>query len=206
MLSRAALPMDTIALAVCILDSLNRKFSMSWRLSCPLTATPSQRPGFNKRHTLPPEAHAGLAGYEAHDEPERLHIDDIFPEVIILAALVVAAKFVEDSQEPTTWYAGAWGRGLWTCAQINQTERCIMENLNYRIMPLLNRELIADAVADMQLAGRFALKEQERLRRKMKKEQNQLQPNRPRHEPSKSCGNMTGLELHRAAEADTYWT
>ncbi|KAJ2907386.1 hypothetical protein MKZ38_003243 [Zalerion maritima] len=204
MLSRAGLPTDTIALAVCILDSLNRKFSMSWRLSCPLTPAPSARHGLNKRHTLPPEAHAALAGYETHEDPEALHIDSIFPEIIVLAALIIATKFTEDSQEPTSWYSGAWGRGLWTCAQINVTERCIMENLNYRILPLWKRDLIADAVTDMHLAGKFALREQERTRRKFEREQKKLKPSKLHHESSKSCGNAVSLGLYTPPEESNY--
>jgi hypothetical protein len=78
----------------------------------------------------------------------------VSPEVVVLAALVVAVKFLEDRQEPTQHYCEAWGRGRWTNEQLNVTERCIVESLDYRIMPLCNEELLIDAQVDMQLAAR----------------------------------------------------
>jgi hypothetical protein len=151
-LSRANLPMETIALAVCILDSLDKRFSRSWRLSCPL-ASYELCPGSAKRHTLP----AGPLG------ADQLHIDSVAPEVIIVAALMVAVKFTEDLMEPTQFYAWEWGRGTWTCEQLNVTERCIMEGLQYRIMPLMKRDIIGDALADMERAGVNTMREQQAM-------------------------------------------
>lgn len=82
-----------------------------------------------------------------------LHIDSVPPELIILAALVIAVKFIEDPQQLTQYYCDAWGRGTWSHEQLNVTERCIMESLNYRIMPLCDEECLSDAMVDMQLAG-----------------------------------------------------
>lgn len=82
-----------------------------------------------------------------------LHIDSVPPEIIILAALVIAVKFVEDPQQNTQFYCHVWGRGVWSHDQLNVTERCIMESLNYRIMPLCDEDCLADAMVDMQLAG-----------------------------------------------------
>lgn len=146
MLVRSDLPADTIALAVCILDSLNSKFSLNWRLLCPL----SQRDALSdlsKRHTIPASP-VGLT---------QLHIDCVNPELIILAALIIAVKFLEDCQEPTQYYRSAWGKNMWTCEQINVTERCIMESLGYRILPLWDPVLIRDALSDMERAGRHAV-------------------------------------------------
>ncbi|EGS21383.1 uncharacterized protein CTHT_0032400 [Thermochaetoides thermophila DSM 1495] len=162
MLVRANLPMDVIALAVCILDALNSKFSLNWRLLCPL-AKPQQPPSpsgetttspSNKRHTLPAAPRGGSSTFVI---APQLHIDAVRPEVIILSALVIAVKFLEDSQSPTHWYASAWGKDMWTCDQINVTERCIMESLGYRIMPLWDATLIADALRDMERAGKQVL-------------------------------------------------
>ncbi|KAJ9138838.1 Cyclin domain protein [Pleurostoma richardsiae] len=153
-LSRARLPLDIVALAVCILDSLGSKFSLSWRLTCPLRRDPFLASP-NKRHTLP----AGPPTPEQQNrclQGPQLHIDSVHPEVIILAALVIASKFLEDFHEPTRYYASDWGRDLWTCEQINATEVCIMESLDWRILPLWDRELIDDALSDMRKAGRQA--------------------------------------------------
>ncbi|KAI0847501.1 hypothetical protein F5Y00DRAFT_263412 [Daldinia vernicosa] len=144
LLARANLPMDIIALAVCILDSLNSRFSRSWRISFPLNRPNELGP---KRHTLPSGA------------VQAVHIDNVLPEVIILAALVIADKFVEDLQESTQYYGSAWGRNLWTCEQINFTERCIMENLGYRILPLWEAKFIKQARHDIEMARRELINE-----------------------------------------------
>ncbi|RSL67775.1 hypothetical protein CEP54_003118 [Fusarium duplospermum] len=142
-LSRANLPIETVALAVCILDSLDSRFARRWRLSCPLLS--DYFSSSSKRHTLP----------AAPIVPQRqqLHIDSVNPELIILAAIVIAVKFTEDPQEPTQYYCKAWGHGMWSNQQLNVTERCIMENLNYRIMPLCEDDCLTDAMVDMQLAA-----------------------------------------------------
>jgi hypothetical protein len=137
--------MDTIALAVCILDSLSSKFSLNWRLLCPL-APREPANGATKRHTIQASP-MGAA---------QFHIDSVNPEVVVLAALIIAVKFLDDSHQPTHCYQAAWGKNLWTCDQINVTERCIMENLGYRILPLWDAVLIADAIRDMQRAARQA--------------------------------------------------
>lgn len=149
LLTRTGLKLDEIALAVCVLDSISSKFALNWRLRCP----PSRREGSttsneqqqqSKRYTLPAAA-------------SQVHIDCVKPEVIILGALIIAVKFLEDSHAPTQYYRSAWGNNLWTCEQINITERCIMEDLNYRILPLWDERLIGDALKDMERAGRQAL-------------------------------------------------
>ncbi|KAK1507074.1 uncharacterized protein CCOS01_16333 [Colletotrichum costaricense] len=146
MLSRSGLPLETIALAVCILDSLNSKFALSWRLQCPLLVDGSS---YNKRHTL---GHSPLLDRRRQ---QQLHIDSVQPELIILSALVIAAKFTDDCHDSTSYYSSNWGKDTWSCEQINVTERCICENLNYRIKPLVDDEdLLADTMVDMQLAAR----------------------------------------------------
>ncbi|KAI1168195.1 hypothetical protein F5B18DRAFT_646730 [Nemania serpens] len=139
MLAQAGLPMDTIALAVCILDSLDSKFSRNWRLSFPLNR---QDQPASKRHTLP----------SAPRQPT--HIDSVFPEIIILAALTIADKFVEDVRSPTPHLGLTFGNPTWTCEQINFTERCIMESLDYRILPLWEPALIKQARHDIEMARR----------------------------------------------------
>ncbi|KAI1491667.1 hypothetical protein F5X96DRAFT_455916 [Biscogniauxia mediterranea] len=144
MLARANLPMDIIALAVCILDSLNSRFSRSWRISFPLNHQAQPLP---KRHTLP------------SGPVQVAHIDSVYPEIIILAALIIADKFVEDMQESTQYFASAWGNNVWSCEQINFTERCIMESLNYRIMPLWEPGSIKQARHDIEMARREIMQE-----------------------------------------------
>ncbi|KFA78058.1 hypothetical protein S40288_05453 [Stachybotrys chartarum IBT 40288] len=147
MLTRADLPLETVALAVCILDSLDSKFARKWRLSCPLRCGLLRMS--SKRHTLPPT----LPRLDFTQQPQQFHIDSVSPELIVLAALVIAAKFTEDPQETTQYYCRAWGRDMWSHEQLNVTERLIMESLDYRILPLYDDECITDAMVDMQLAA-----------------------------------------------------
>lgn len=134
-LTRANLPLETLALAVCILDALDSKFALAWRLACPPSTAPS------KRHTLPASARA-------------LHIDSVHPELIILAAVVIAVKFLDDRHAPAAHYVGAWAGGVWGPEQLGATERCVMANLGWRLLPLCDEDLLADAMVDMQLAAR----------------------------------------------------
>ncbi|KAH9908649.1 hypothetical protein F4778DRAFT_356579 [Xylariomycetidae sp. FL2044] len=144
-LGRANLPMDTIALAACILDSLNSRFSRTWRVSFPLHRQGEPAP---KRHTLP----SGSVW--------ATHIDAVSPEVIILAALIIAEKFVEDAQQSNQFFGSAWGRDLWTCEQLNFTERCIMENLGYHILPLWEEATIKQARHDIESTRRELVREE----------------------------------------------
>ncbi|CAK7271940.1 hypothetical protein SEPCBS57363_004878 [Sporothrix epigloea] len=192
MLTRAQLPLETVALAVCILDSLDSRFARTWRQTCPLGApsflapvslapaepAPASTTPVEKRRTLPSPLPPSSPLFTPDANVDRLlHIDAVFPEVIVLAALVIAAKFTDDgfaSQQPAQAYCAAWGSStstptnrpgpcaLWTGAQLAATERCIMQNLGYRILPLLDAELLADAQSDMRRAGVQALRSQAR--------------------------------------------
>ncbi|TVY40055.1 hypothetical protein LOCC1_G005212 [Lachnellula occidentalis] len=123
LLTRANLPLETLALAVCILDSLNSRFALTWRQGCPLVP---------------------LA---------RQHIDSIQPEIIVLSAVILAVKFLDDMRNFTGEFAREWGRNLWSCVQINFTQRCILENLGYRLMPLCEQSIISEALEDMNRAA-----------------------------------------------------
>ncbi|KAL7919732.1 hypothetical protein ACQKWADRAFT_322809 [Trichoderma austrokoningii] len=161
MLSRANLSMEVLALAVCILDSLDTKFARTWRLSCPLSCPMRCADDDDYDHLDSPAAASSPALVKRHSLPstprdaprQQLHIDSVRPEIIILAALVIASKFTQDSQQPPHFYRLAWGRGLWSNEQLNATELRIMESLDYRILPLCDDDCLTDAMVDMQLAG-----------------------------------------------------
>ncbi|KAE8447759.1 hypothetical protein EG329_010153 [Mollisiaceae sp. DMI_Dod_QoI] len=136
-LTRADLPLETIALAVCILDSLNSRFALQWRKGCPLTVQ-----------------HLPLPFGTTGERLETQHIDEVQPELIILSALILAVKFLDDHQQRTKEYATDWGRGLWSCQQINFTQRCLLENLGYRLLPLWEENIILGALEDMERASR----------------------------------------------------
>lgn len=139
MLTRAHLPLEIIAFAVCILDSLNSRFALSWRQGCPLI-------------TPHPPTRFGVGQSEERDQEQ--HIDSIHPELIILSALVLAVKFLDDGHRFTREYASDWGLGMWTCNQINFTQRSILENLGYRLLSLWNENIISEALEDMERCGR----------------------------------------------------
>ncbi|KUJ16786.1 uncharacterized protein LY89DRAFT_566116, partial [Mollisia scopiformis] len=136
-LNRSDLPLETIALAVCILDSLNSRFALQWRTACPLSIV-----------SLPPPFNAN------GEKLETQHIDEIHPEIIVLCALILAVKFLDDHQQSTREYRDQWGLNLWTCEQINFTQRILLENLGYRLLPLWEETIILEALEDMERASR----------------------------------------------------
>ncbi|KAL2061947.1 hypothetical protein VTL71DRAFT_7325 [Oculimacula yallundae] len=135
-LTRANLPLETIALAVCILDSLNSRFALQWRKGFPLLSETLPGSFSPNDNTLSPQ-----------------HIDSIHPELIILSALILAVKFLDDEQQRTVEYAVEWGRGIWTCPQVNYTQRSLLGNLGYRLLPLWDENIILEALEDMERAG-----------------------------------------------------
>ncbi|CZT43674.1 uncharacterized protein RSE6_03745 [Rhynchosporium secalis] len=137
-LTRANVPLETIALAVCILDSLNSRFALQWRKGCPLSI-PDSLPG----------SFSPILGSATSPQ----HIDSIHPELISLSALILAVKFLDDEQQHTIQYAIEWAKEIWTCPQINYTQRCLLENLGYRLLPLWEESIILEALEDMERAG-----------------------------------------------------
>lgn len=82
------------------------------------------------------------------------HIDSVHPEIIALSAIILAVKFLDDVPQFTGELATEWGRDLWSCVQINFTQRCILENLGYRLLPLWEESIISEALEDMDRAAR----------------------------------------------------
>lgn len=145
------------------------------------TSSSSSLSLLNKRHTIAASPSPAAAAAMAAS-----HIDSVRPELIILAALVVAFKFTDDCQEPTQYYASDWGRGHWTCDQLNATERCVMEHLGYRILPLCDPAVLDEALADMRRAGLAAAREreqdgvcQQQRQRQQQQEQRAMSPRAP---------------------------
>lgn len=130
-LTRAALPIEILALAACILDSLTTRFALTWRLSCPLNTPVS-----------------------ASAPPQQRHIDNVNPELIVLSAMILSSQFLDDLASHTRTYARDWGYNQWSCEQINFTQRCLLQNIGYSLLPLCKESVIRDAVRDMQRAAR----------------------------------------------------
>ncbi|OBT66180.1 hypothetical protein VE03_05098 [Pseudogymnoascus sp. 23342-1-I1] len=125
LLTHANPPLQTLALAACILDSLTPRFATLWRRSLPLSSLP-----------------------EASQ-----HIDTVRPEVIVLAALMIAHKFLDDTGAKARTYSDVVGGGRWDVEMLNVTERCVLENLGWRVARLWREELIEGAEDDMRRAG-----------------------------------------------------
>ncbi|TAQ89970.1 hypothetical protein B7494_g1700 [Chlorociboria aeruginascens] len=142
-LTRAALPPEILALAVCILDSLNSRFALSWRMCCPL-------------NTPCPPLTLLSSGNDCEQTP---HIDTVPPELLILSSLILAHKFLDDRSLSTTFYAREWGRGIWSKEQVNVTQYCILENLGWRLLGLWEGRIIGQAIKDMRRAGAQYLEE-----------------------------------------------
>lgn len=122
---------------MCILDSLNSRFALAWRQGLPLAAPYPPLP----------------FGQFDEEREEKQHIDSVHPELIVLAALALAVKFLDDKQQTTRMYASIWGKDLWTWDQVNFTQRVILENLGYRLLPLWEERIILEALGDMKRAG-----------------------------------------------------
>ncbi|KFY69303.1 hypothetical protein V496_00355 [Pseudogymnoascus sp. VKM F-4515 (FW-2607)] len=125
LLTHANLPLETLALSACILDSLTPRFATLWRRSLPLSSLPT----------------------------ESQHIDTVRPEVIILSALMIAHKFLDDTGARARTYSDVVGEGMWGVEMLNVTERCVLENLGWRVARLWRGELIEGAEEDMRRAG-----------------------------------------------------
>lgn len=122
-------------LAVVILDSLTPKFATQYRRQLPLSTE------------------------------NRQSIDDVRPELIAMTSLLVANKFLDDDETRTK--TSGWernvGMGLWTCKQINTTERLILDCLKWNIMELAGEWLMSEARDDMFRAEQNARKKQIKL-------------------------------------------
>jgi hypothetical protein len=122
MLSSAGLPQPNVALAVIILDSLTPRFATTWRKTLPLTSLPE----------------------------EQRHIDLVRPEIIVLTALMIADKFLEDEQMSGEGWREVVAGDRWGKEMIRATEHAILDNLGHRLMPLWKEELLEEAIADME--------------------------------------------------------
>ncbi|KAL5348450.1 hypothetical protein ACLOAV_006933 [Pseudogymnoascus australis] len=105
LLTHANLPLETLALSACILDSL----------------TPASRPSGAAPSPSPPS--------------RRTH------------------KFLDDTGARARTYSDVVGEGMWGVEMLNVTERCVLENLGWRVARLWRGELIEGAEEDMRRAG-----------------------------------------------------
>jgi hypothetical protein len=105
MLSRAYLPLETLALAACLLDGLSSRFGRTWR------NTMSKLPTVSNTPALPP------------------------PETVVLAALKVSASFLDDSRtaDPCVWAAQVGGTAGITGTALEATVRAVLSDIGYEM-------------------------------------------------------------------------
>lgn len=65
---------------------------------------------------------------------------------------MIAHKFLDDGGASTKMYVSV-GQERWGCEMLNVTERCVLENLGWRVARLWREELIEGAEEDMRRAG-----------------------------------------------------
>ncbi|KAI9868782.1 MAG: hypothetical protein M1813_004633 [Trichoglossum hirsutum] len=83
-LHRAAVDIEVVALAACIIDRLSNRFAMNWRRECPLVG----------RDLVSAEDQLAPRG-DYHDSGKDLFLR---PEIIALASLMLAAKVLDDKE------------------------------------------------------------------------------------------------------------
>jgi len=108
MVTRAQLPLETLALAACVLDALSSQFGRTWRnVVCKLPSSSPPVGGF----PLPPS------------------------ETIVLAALKVSASFLDDSRtaDPNVWASHVGGSAGITASALEATVRVVLADIGYEM-------------------------------------------------------------------------
>ncbi|KAH0559799.1 hypothetical protein GP486_003687 [Trichoglossum hirsutum] len=139
-LHRAAVDMEVVALAACIIDRLSNRFAMSWRRECSLIG----RDLVSAEDPLTPHG-------DYHDSGEDLFLR---PEMIVLASLMVATKFLDDKSIPMAFWTQRVSGGRFSRKQLNTTERLILGDLGFRIQPFCNLTYISSALRALKAAGK----------------------------------------------------
>jgi len=109
------MPDDTIAFAGCILDRLSRFFVRSWRKECE-RMQPWRR------------------SFQAH--PTK-------PELIVLAALVLANGFLNDASHDIPWWAIHVADDEVGSKEIDATVNCILKDIDYGLFSIKADEVEA---------------------------------------------------------------
>ncbi|KAI9683399.1 MAG: hypothetical protein M1829_005471 [Trizodia sp. TS-e1964] len=149
LLRRANVPKETIALAACILDSLSSRFASTWRRICSCTTSYNYKP--SRALSQPPTCSASPLSRET-----SLWYN---PEIIVLAAIMVSVKFLDDDTFPTMYWQADIAQNRFSCKEINATECALLQDLGYSILPLCSPEIIRDSTRDIQSVTKFYFKQ-----------------------------------------------
>ncbi|KAF2122178.1 hypothetical protein BDV96DRAFT_663169 [Lophiotrema nucula] len=125
-LERANLPVEVVAFSACILDALSQRFATSWRAAC----APAASVHFH-----------GMSQFRQHP--------NVFPEVVVLAALALAEDFLQDRSRSNKHWAQIEARGLFTAREIQITKTCILQDMDYGLLRI-TQEMVQHMMRTMQ--------------------------------------------------------
>ncbi|KAK7539588.1 uncharacterized protein J3D65DRAFT_586495 [Phyllosticta citribraziliensis] len=132
-LERTHLPLQVLGLAACILDALSMRFAKGWREALGSASGPDSA-------SLPLPA-ASLPSPPASP-----------PELLVLAALALAASYLDDSHVSLRHWAQHVSNCVFTARQLSATQRCLLVDLDYDLHSF-TPEFVQDSIQDMQRAG-----------------------------------------------------
>ncbi|KAK7617612.1 hypothetical protein IWX50DRAFT_567036 [Phyllosticta citricarpa] len=132
-LERTHLPLEVLGLAACILDALSMRFAKRWREALVSASGPDTA-------SLPVPA-ASLPSPPASP-----------PELLVLAALALAASYLDDSHVSLRHWAHHVSNCVFTARQMSATQRCLLADLDYDLHSF-TPEFVQDSIHDMLRAG-----------------------------------------------------
>ncbi|KAK8188072.1 uncharacterized protein BKA78DRAFT_373594 [Phyllosticta capitalensis] len=135
-LERTHLPLEVLGLAACILDALSMRFAKRWREALLSAAGPDSASAL-----LP--VPASLPSPPASPIP---------PELLVLAALALAASYLDDSHVSLRHWAQHVSNCVFTARQLSATQRIILSDLDYDLHSF-TPEFVQDSIQNMQRTG-----------------------------------------------------
>ncbi|KAK8232910.1 hypothetical protein HDK77DRAFT_52245 [Phyllosticta capitalensis] len=151
-LERTHLPLEVLGLAACILDALSMRFAKRWREALLSAAGPdSASASLPVPASLPsppaspiPVTTAPLLGAAVASSAE--------PELLVLAALALAASYLDDSHVSLRHWAQHVSNCVFTARQLSATQRIILSDLDYDLHSF-TPEFVQDSIQNMQRTG-----------------------------------------------------
>ncbi|KAK7611517.1 hypothetical protein JOL62DRAFT_59326 [Phyllosticta paracitricarpa] len=150
-LERTHLPLEVLGLAACILDALSMRFAKRWREALVSASGPDTA-------SLPVPA-ASLPSPPASPVPVTTGpflgaavASSAEPELLVLAALALAASYLDDSHVSLRHWAHHVSNCVFTARQMSATQRCLLADLDYDLHSF-TPEFVQDSIHDMLRAG-----------------------------------------------------
>ncbi|KAF2194406.1 hypothetical protein K469DRAFT_686445 [Zopfia rhizophila CBS 207.26] len=141
-LLRSALPIETVALASCILASLSPSFAAAYRDAC-------QASSGNRPSSQSPTASSSFADAFLTFQPTQGSSSN--PDLLVLASLSLAFAFLDCRKAKPSYWSGFMSSGLYTEGQVCKASDCMLRDLGYRLYGF--EEPVRAAVEDMTKSG-----------------------------------------------------